>query len=226
MKSIHWWSNLPSIEINVNAPIDINVNAPIDFVKSWIWLTVRLPLQIGLLQWDVHAVTHSYLLIRERDQLSSVIFGCIQQLFRSLSIDKLQCIPDHLLDYCGEIICLHKSSFQDRLSYVDSMIRNCFFSELESERFSTSRHQDVASPWDLTCETWSNNHGRPEIGSITLVLGEEETLCMWTWRLWTFACEHLTGIKLVGLHHDSFADSQNIGMEERDTLFIVHDSHL
>lgn len=34
MLSIHWWSNLSSIDINVNAPIDINVNAPTDFIKS------------------------------------------------------------------------------------------------------------------------------------------------------------------------------------------------
>lgn len=48
----YWLSNLPSIEINVNTPIE--------FVKNWIQLTVRLPLQVGLLQQDV--VTESQLI--------------------------------------------------------------------------------------------------------------------------------------------------------------------
>lgn len=100
-------------------------------MKNWIGLTVRLSLQTGLLQWDVQTAAHSYLLIHEGDQLNSVFVGHIQQLFRSLPIDKPQSIPDSLPDYCGEIICLHKSGFQDGLSYVDSMIRNCSFSGSE-----------------------------------------------------------------------------------------------
>lgn len=83
-----WRSNLPSFEINVNAPIDIIVNAPIDFAKSSIWLAVPFSLQIGVLQRDVHAVTQSSLLMHKRDQLSSVFFGHVQEFFKSLSTDR------------------------------------------------------------------------------------------------------------------------------------------
>lgn len=86
--SLCWWSNLPSFEINVNAPIGINVNAPIDFAKSSIWLAVPSSLQVGVLQRDAHAVTQGYLLMHKRDQLSSVFFGHIQDFFKSLSIDR------------------------------------------------------------------------------------------------------------------------------------------
>lgn len=67
------------------------------------------------------------------------------------------------------------------------------------------------------------------LGFTTLVLGEDKQLYMWMWSLWASTCEHLTHglswLECTKFAH-RFADSMNIGMEEWDTLFIVHSSHL
>jgi len=65
--------------------------------------------------------------------------------------------------------------------------------------------------------------------SVPLVWAEEEPLCIRTWSLWTFACEHVTHglswLECTKFAH-SFVNSRNMGMDEWDTLFIVHSSHL
>lgn len=191
MASVCWWSNLPSFEINVNAPIDININAPIDFAKSSIWLAVPVSLRIGALQRDVHAVTQSYLLMHKRDQLSSVFFGHFQQFFKSLSIDRqLKCIPDSLPDYCGKIICLGKSGFKDRLSHIDCIFKNCSVSGLAHSYFLL-QHARIF----LHLRTWS----RIRLHTSCFGWGRDTAYVNMNFFMWSFKA----WIKVVGVHQVS-----------------------
>lgn len=150
MSSLCWWCNLPSFEINVNAPIDININAPIDFAKSCIWLAVPFSSQIGVLQGDVHAVTQSYLLMPKRDQLSSVFFGHIQEFFKSLSIDRQTSMHNRQFTRLLWENNLYRQEWLQGQTFAYRLhFHKLFFLRTCSLLFSTLTCQYVSSPQDL-----------------------------------------------------------------------------